>query len=124
MINKDRIVPIEKVDLISMYGLILLQNGDNSSLEKLAASTINGDFAVSTASKVYLADQPVKSVVYGSSITGNTLYFVPDYAFEGFTKTGATLTITKPDEGILADGHTLYKAVLSTNALTVTKCGF
>ena len=124
MINKNRIVPIEKEDLISMYGLILLQNSNNSSLEKLAASTIDGDFAVSTASKIYLADQPVKSVVYGASITGNTLFFVPDYAFEGFSKTGATLTITKPDEGILSDGHTLYKAVLSTNALTVTKCGF
>ena len=124
MINNNRIVPIEKVDLISMYGLILLQDSDNSSLEKLAASTVDGDFAVSTASKVYLADQPLKSLVFGASITANTTYFVADYAYEGFSKTGATLTVTKPDEGIMADGHTLYKAVLSTNALTITKVGF
>ena len=126
MINENRIVPIEKVDLISMYGLILLQNSNNSSLEKLAAGSIDGDFAVNTASKVYLADQPLKTLVYGAAITGNTIFFVPDYAFDvaHITKTGATLTITKPDEGIHADGHTLYKGVLSTNALTITKVGF
>lgn len=124
MINSNRIVPIQVMDLLSMYGLILLQDSDNSSLEKLAASTIDGDYAVSAASKVYLADQPLKSLVFGSSITASTVYFVADYAYEGFSKTGATLTVTNPDEGVVADGKTLYKAVLSTNALTITKIGF
>ena len=124
MINSNRIVPIQVVDLLSMYGLILLQDSNNSSLEKLAASDIDGDFAVSTGSKVYLADQPLKSLVFGASITAGTVYFVADYAYKGFSKTGATLTLTAPDEGVLADGKTLYKAVLSTNALTITKVGF
>ena len=32
MINTNRIVPIEKIDLISMYGLVLLQASANSGL--------------------------------------------------------------------------------------------
>ena len=121
MINTDRIVPVTKTDLLALYSVILLQNGDNSSLEKLTDG-IEGDFAVSTASKVYLADQPVKTVTFGSSITSGTVFFVAAMDYAGFKKTGATLTVTAPDEGILTDG-TLYKAVLSTNALTITKVG-
>lgn len=121
MINANRIVPVTKTDLLDLYSVILLQNSDNSSLEKLAGS-IEGNYAVSTASKVYLADQPVKSVTFGSSITGNTLYFVAADDYEGFKKTGATLTVTNPTGGVKADGS-LYKAVLSTNALTITKVG-
>ena len=124
MINANRIVPIQVVDLISMYGLILLQDSNNSALEKLAASTIDGQFAVSTASKTYLADQPLKSLEFGSSITAGTIFFVADYAYEGFSKSGATLTVTNPTGGVVADGKTLYKAVLSTNALTITQIGF
>lgn len=124
MINANRIVPIEKVDLISMYGLILLQASANSSLEKLAADTIDGQYSVDEASKVYLADQPVKSLVFGSSITASTIYFVADYEYAGFSKTGATLTVTDPTGGVLPDGRTLYKAVLSSNALTITQVGF
>lgn len=121
MINNDRIVPVTKTDLLSLYAAILLQDSNNSTLEKLTDG-IEGDFAVATNSKKYLADQPVKTVTFGASITACTLYFVAADGFGGFEKTGATLTITKPDEGILEDG-TLYKAALSTNALTITKVG-
>lgn len=124
MINTDRVVPIQKIDLLSMYGLILLQNSDNSSLAKLAADTVEGDFSCSTASALVICDQPLKSLNFGSSITAATVYFVADYAYTGFTKTSATLTVTNPEGGVKADGITLYKAVLSTNALTITQVGF
>ena len=123
MINTNRIVPVTKIDLITLYGLILLQNGDNSSMTKLAASSVEGDFAISSTG-VKLCDQPMKKATFGSSITSGTIYFVPAYDYVGFAKTGATLTVTAPDAGITADGHTLYKAVLSTNALTITQVGF
>ena len=43
MINTNRIVPVTKVDLISLYGLILLQASGNSSLAKLASNDVEGD---------------------------------------------------------------------------------
>lgn len=122
MINTDRIVPVQATDLLTLYGVILAQDSNNSGLEALAADAI-GEFAVATNSKKYLAAEPVKAVVFGSSITACTLYFVAGYDYAGFTKTGATLTITEPTGGVKKDGATLYKAVLSTNALTITKIG-
>lgn len=124
MINTNRIVPVTKIDLITLYGLILLQNSDNSSLAKLVASDTEGDYAVTSGSGLYLADQPLQSLNFGSSVTSGTIYFVPAFGYAGFTKTGATLTVTAPSGGVVADGHTLYKAVLSTNALTITQVGF
>lgn len=123
MINTNRIVPVTKIDLITLYGLILLQNSSNSALTTLAATDVEGDYAVS-ASGVYLADQPLQSATFGSSVTSGTVYFVPAFDYAGFSKTGATLTVTNPTGGVVADGHTLYKAVLSTNALTITQVGF
>lgn len=123
MINNNRIVPVTKIDLITLYGVILFQNSDNSSMTKLAASDVEGDYAISSTG-VKLCDQPLKTAVFGSSITSGTIYFVPAFDYAGFTKTGATLTVTNPTGGVIADGHTLYKAVLSTNALTITQVGF
>lgn len=123
MINTNRIVPVTKIDLLTLYGLILFQNSDNSSMTKLAASSVEGEFAISSTG-VKLCDQPLKKATFGSSITSGTIYFVPAFDYAGFTKTGATLTVTNPTGGVVADGHTLYKAVLSTNALTITQVGF
>lgn len=123
MINDARIVPITSVDLITMYGLILdaaATAASGTSPEKLAASDV-ATFAVDTNSKTYIAAEPVKALTFGSSITACTLYFVPALDYEGFTKTGATLTVTGDVD---ADGKTLYKATLSTNAMTIAKVGF
>lgn len=123
MINDARIVPITTVDLISMYGFVLAAAAaaaSGTAPEKLAASD-PAVFAVTTNSMTYLANEPVKELTFGSSITACTLYFVPAYDYTGFKKTGATLTVTGDVE---ADGKTLYKATLSTNALTIAKVGF
>lgn len=122
MINKDRIVPVTKTDLLTLYGVILMQDSNNSSLAKLASSDVEGDFAITSAG-TYIADQPVKSVLFGSSVTSGTLFFVAAYDYKGFEKTGATLTVTEPTGGVVADGATLYKATISTNALTITQVG-
>lgn len=124
MINNNRIVPITKVDLISMYALILMQASANASLAKVSANTVEGDFSIATASTPLIADEPVKTVDFASSLSAATLYFVPAYDYVGFSKNGVAITPTVPEEGILNDGHTLYKAVLATNAVTITKVGF
>ena len=42
MINTNRIVPIVKLDLISMYGLILKQASANATLAKVSSGTVDG----------------------------------------------------------------------------------
>lgn len=123
MINDARIVPITSIDLISMYGFALTvaaAAASGTAPEKLAATAIS-EFAVDTASKTYIAAEPLKKLTFGSSITSGTVYFVPAYDYEGFAKTGATLTVTGDVD---ADSRTLYSATLSTNALTISKVGF
>ena len=124
MINTNRIVPITKCDLISMYGLVLLQNSNNSSLAKLAADDVEGDYTIKTNNGVLIADQPVKSVdidATTSSVSAATLYFVPAFDYAGFTVDGSAVT---PTGDVVADGHTLYKAVFGSSAVTITKVGF
>ncbi len=124
MINNDRIVPVTACDLISLYGLILLQNGSNSSLEALDADEI-GIFSVKANSKLYLANEPVKALDIdktASSVSASDIYFVPAYDFEGFTVDGVAKATTGAD--VVADGRTLYKAAFSSNTITISKIGF
>lgn len=118
MINKNRIVPVTAIDLISLYGVILKVG--NVSMAALTATNVLGDYKVSTGT--YLADQPVKSIDF--TATSGTVYFVAGYDYKGFSVSGTAVTPTVPTEGILADGRTLYKAVLSSGSVTITKVGF
>lgn len=124
MINQDRIVPVQAVDLISLYGLILTMNSDNSSLAALDA-TNPGEFEVaSTAGSVLLADEPVETLDFASGYTAGTVYFVPAYDYTGFTINGTAVTPAEGSATVNPDGRTLYKAVLASGAVTITKVGF
>lgn len=123
MINNDRIVPIQKVDFLTMVGIIL--NIANVSYSVLAASTIDGQFSVtgSGAAGNKLANQPVKTLDFASGVTGGTVYFVPDFAFEGITVAGSAATIDTDGialADVLTDGATLYKAVLASGEVTIS----
>ena len=122
MINNDRIVPVQATDLISLYSVVLAQDSNNSSLEKLA-SIGAGEFQITANSKLYLANEPVKSIdidATTSSVSATSVYFVPAYDYEGFTIDGVAVT---PTGDVVADGRSLYKAVLATGAITITKIG-
>ena len=123
MINTERIVPVTAIDLMSLYGVILKQNSNNSSLAKLTA--INpGEFQVKTNSAVLIANEPVKILDFdstASSVSAGTVYFVPAYDYAGFSIDGTRVT---PTGSVDPDGRTLYKAVLATGAITITKVGF
>ena len=124
MINTDRIVPVTAQDLISLYAIILVQNSNNSSLAKLDAIDVAGDFQIKSGSAPLIASEPVKSCdidATASSVSSATFYFVPAYDYEGFSIDGVKVT---PTGSVDADGRTLYKAVLSTGAITITKVGF
>lgn len=118
----DRIVPVKEQNLIALYSIALAvaaAAASGTAPEKLDA-TDPAIFAPTTNSKTYLATEPIKKLTYGSSVTANTTYFVPALDFEGFAKTGAT--ITESGE-VVKDGKSLYKAVLASGTVTYTKIG-
>lgn len=117
MVNNDRIVPIQKIDLLSMYGTILAIA--DVSFAVLAATDVIGDFSVtgSGAAGNKLANQPVKTLNFASGVTGATVYFVPAYDYAGMTINDVAIT---PTGTVNPDGVTLYKAVLSSGAVTIT----
>lgn len=126
MINENRIVPVTKTDLLSLYSVILKQDSNNSGLAKLVSSDIVGNFEIKTNSAVLIADQPVVSCdidATASSVSAATLFFVADNAYAGFSIDGLAVTPAEGSAAVVADGS-LYKAVLATGAITITKIGF
>lgn len=122
MINSDRIVPVTATDLITLYGLILKQDTtNNSTLAAVQAATVEGDFDITSASTPLLLAEPAKTINFGSSVSSATVYFVAAYDYQGFKVNGTAVT---PTGTVKADGSTLYKAVLATGAVTITKAGF
>lgn len=122
MINTNRIVPIVKADLLSIYGTMLALA--SVSYGVLKSSDILGDFSVtgSGAAGNFLCDQPVKSLDIPAAVTGCTVYFVAGYDFGGLTVAGAAPTFgdSYTNDTILPDCATLFKAVLSSGTVTVT----
>ena len=127
MINTDRIVPVQVIDLISLYGLILKQDTtNNSGLAKLAA-TNPGEFVVTSGSAPLLANEPVTTLdidATASSVSSATIYFVPAFDYSGFTVDGAAATMGDGSATVNPDRRTLYKAVLSSGSITITQVGF
>ena len=117
MINTDRIVPVTKTDLLTIYGNVLVIAGE--TIDAVEA-TAPGVFSVDSASNDILCAEPVKSLDF-DGVSSATVYFIAANDYEGFTVDGAAVTVTGDVE---ADGSTLYKAVLATNAITITKVGF
>lgn len=109
MINNDRIVPIQKIDFLSLLGTILhLAKTDYTVLK---ASSIDGDFSVTENPDVLLlANQPVKTLDFADGVTSANVLFVAAYDFAGFTVNGSAVT---PFGTVNPDGISLYEASLS-----------
>lgn len=121
MINNARIVPIQVIDLISMYGLIL-KLAASTAPTALAAADDAGDFTVSANSATLLANEPVASLNFASGVSAGTVYFVPAYNFKGFSLNGTATTTAGAT--VEPDGRTLYSATLSSGTVTIAKVGF
>lgn len=118
MLNANKIVPVQKTDLLTLYGTML----KIASVSAEALTGSNGVYQVKTNSKYYICDAPVKSLDFdatASSLTAGTVYFVAAYDFEKVTKDGTKVTAT-----VDADASTLYQAVLADGSVTVSKVGF
>ena len=123
MINNDRIVPVQKIDLLSLIGTVLGLIG--TSYTVLAASDVEGTFSVTGtgAAGNKLANEPVKTLDFASGVTSGTVFFVAGYDFAGITVNGAAATIDDAGldlDEIQPDGVTLYKAVLGSGEVTLS----
>lgn len=126
MINNDRIVPVTKIDLLSLYGTMLaLTEGD--SITTVDAED-PGTFALEEGdSGLYIANEPVKSFDFASfaeseSTPEVTVFFVPAYDYEGFSIEGDAVETTGVE--VVPDGYTLYVATCNTSAVGINKIGF
>jgi hypothetical protein len=109
MINNDRIVPIQKIDYLSMIGTVLNLIGTSYTI--LEADNVEGDFTVNGTTGTMLANQPAKSITFtvGLPGLGNVVYFVPAYDFAGLID-GDSGNVVSGSENIQPDGVTLYRA--------------
>ena len=123
MVNKDRVVPVQNVDFLSLIGTVLTLIGTSYSV--LESPDVEGNFVSAATGSVgnVLCNQPVKSLALAAGATSATVYFVCDYDFQGI-KVGtsdATLASASLSYAALAkDGITLYKAVLATGEITIS----
>lgn len=121
MINQDRIVPIQAVDLLTMYGTIMKLAGTTVT----AVSAANpGQFELTEGSGNLLADEPVEILDFGEDVTTAVVYFVPAYNYTGFTIQGAAVTPESGSATVNPDGRTLYTATLASGKVTIAQVGF
>lgn len=120
MINNDRIVPVQKIDFLSLIGTVMALIG--TSYNVLESSDVEGDFSVTGTGSAgnFLCNQPVKSLDFPTAVTGATVYFVPAFDYTEITKNDVAVTPTSGSDDVVADGISLYKAVLSSGNVTVT----
>ena len=116
MINTNRIVPIQKIDFLSMIGIILTLDSVSYTV---AASDVDGNFTLTGTGDVgnVIANQPVQSLNFASGVTAAVVYFVADYDYSGFSVAGSAVTTSGAT--VNADGISLYKATLSSGAVTI-----
>lgn len=124
MINTDRIVPVTRTDLISLYAFIM---GGPSRVAVISSDDADGNFHLTELPageyEYIFADEPVSTFDIDPTISElPPIYFVPAYDYAGFTANGEFVQ-TAGDE-VDADGCTLYKAVAGVGGFEITKEGF
>ncbi len=127
MINTNQIIPITATDLLTLLGTVMAIGQESLAAVPTALAPLNveGDYKVTTNSAVALASAPLKSLDFdatASSVSAGTVYFIPAYDYAGFSIDGAA--VVTAGATVKADGCTLYKAVLATGAVTISKVGF
>ena len=136
MINKDRIVPVMKTDLLSLYATMLALAGQSFTILEGDGSgnfTFDGEGGggergmkvKASSDAVFLANEPVKSVDLSTASGDFTLFFVAAYDYEGFGEGegDGDEPAPMPFRGVLspveADCSTLYVATMNSGDFSV-----
>jgi len=120
MINSNRIVPVTKTDLLTLYANILTIAG--KTLTAVDAQDASGDFIISEGSGRKIASEPVGTCNFAAAVTAAVLYFVPGYDYAGFSVNGAAVETS--GDTVDPDGVSLYTATLANGEVTIAKVGF
>jgi hypothetical protein len=121
MINTNRIVPVTKIDLISLYALIMSLAG--TSYTTIDATDVNGDFEMESGSGNVIASQPVTTFDFATGVSSAVVYFVPAFDYTGFSINGTAVTPETASVEVAPDGVSLYTATLASGKVTIAKVG-
>ena len=115
MINRDRIVPVMRSDLLTLLGTMMKLAGTTvTAVEAADVATFN----MASGSGNVIANEPVKTFNFASAVTAAVVYFIPDYDYQGFSVNGTAVTAAGVE--VVPDGCTLYKATLASGAVTIS----
>lgn len=119
MINLKNIIPVVKMDLLSLIGTILTIA--NVSFQ-IAVASVAGEVEISGSGAAgnFLANGPVKEIDFKTGVTGATVYFIPAYDYAGIKVAGAAATIDADSVEVIKESANLYKAVLASGEVTIT----
>lgn len=118
MINPNEIVPVTKIDLLSLYYLILSGNSDNEGMGAIYGENgIGGKFSVSLANSICFCAAPAETIDFASGATGAKVYFVPDYNYSGITVDGVQVETT--GAVVNPNGADLYLAEIGSGTMTI-----
>lgn len=122
MINKDRIVPVQKTDLLTLYGTTMKLAGTSFTV---ANATAPGTFTVTGTGDVgnILVSEPVKKLNFASGVTAAVVYFTAGYDYEGFSINGVYEEPAGGSATVNNDLATLYTATLSSGDITIAQKG-
>lgn len=108
---RDRIVPIERTDLMNVYYTILAAGG---SAPTVLAATAPGIFEIAAEG---FCQEPIESA--DVTLASGDFYFVPAFTFAGFSIDDAV--VETEGDAIVTDGSTLYKATVADGGITIAK---
>ena len=112
----DRIVPVHRTDLMSLYYFAV---GLGSSVYPLKA-TAPGEFdlTAATGSDMFLSE-PAKKIQPTAAMGTNSVYFVPDFDFDGFYTADGQKAELAESSVVVPDGRTLHTAAIADGEIVV-----
>lgn len=124
MINKDRIVPVTATDLLTLFYTInsIAANGNKYVLATTSKIGVY-DFQATGLANSIICSEPVKKMNIGLGFQGS-IYFIPDYDFEGITYNGAPAVFNSETDEIIADGASCYLAFYDADKSAVGVINF
>lgn len=119
MVNENRIVPVTKMDLISLFGSVASLMLSLSGAEPVILDPVETGVFEIESNGMYLLSEPAKSVDFAATATSATAVFIPGYDYEGITLAGAA--VEPSEDSILpeAEPNAFYGAALQSGSIFV-----
>ena len=124
MINKDRIIPIQRTDFLSLLATTLVATAlmTTESYTKVGyaeAKDVEGNFVLAdveaTSGTAVILNAPAKKIEAADMADECGFFFVPAYDFDGVYVDGV-----KAEADIEADGISVYEIKKSGTGVTIT----